>query len=164
MNINLAELIGVISGRDWEWTAESVTRILGNQGWSRQAPVLHRIPFVDADGHCASLYLDGNNLPALEVVLESSANPSLLSPIEYEELVDSYYGKFEQSVSEVSEILGTPAFNDGSASNEFPSDQDALWLALWNLGKFRLMIQQKHEGREIPFRLCLVVAPHPEPK
>lgn len=66
---------------------------------------------------------------------------------------------FESATEALAKFLGPPAFSDGAAADHYPEDQDAAWLSLWNYPSARIMLQQKHEDRELPFRICLVVAP-----
>ena len=82
-----------------------------------------------------------------------------LTDLEYEDQVDNFYAEFLAATKEIVSRLGNPVFSDGATATDFPDDQDAVWLSLWILPKCRLFLQQKHEDRELPFRLCLVVAP-----
>jgi hypothetical protein len=100
-----------------------------------------------------------NELLFVECTLEASGITRGLSVSEYEDMVDEYFERFEKSVASVASILGDPKFNDGRGAEGFPKDQDSDWLALWHIRGARLMIQQKHEDRELPFRICAVVVP-----
>ncbi|MBS0260679.1 MAG: hypothetical protein JSS02_01885 [Planctomycetes bacterium] len=60
---------------------------------------------------------------------------------------------------QISSGIGQPAFSGGPATSGFPDDQDANALSLWNLPNARLMLQLTHQDRELPFIICLVVAP-----
>jgi hypothetical protein len=68
-------------------------------------------------------------------------------------------GKAQAAAAVGTQILGPPAFNNGVGLDGCPKDQDAVWVALWPSGSARLMIQQKHEDKELPIRLYIVVAP-----
>lgn len=82
-----------------------------------------------------------------------------LSGAEYEDKVDEFFALWEHAVAAAEIELGRPAFDDGGAARGYPEDQDAVWLALWPLPTGRLMIQELHEDRELPFRLAVVVTP-----
>ena len=114
--------------------------------------------FIAPDGVLVDFYAYAGSLTAIELVIDS-AEADGLPETDYEDVVDAYYAKFKNTVRLTVEVLGAPAFCDGMAAPGFPADQDSVWLALWPLTRARLMIQQKHEGREIPFRLSIVAAP-----
>lgn len=105
------------------------------------------------------MYSDGEDVLAAEMILDAFLDADALSEDEYEDKVDEYFEKFEDVVAAAKGVLGEPKFNEGAAARRFPGDQDAVWLAMWPRAGFRFMVQQKHEDRELPFRVCLVVAP-----
>jgi hypothetical protein len=117
-----------------------------------------RRTYQDPNGLLWDAYLDKDALLLVEVELECMAVHTL-SDAEYEDQLDDYASKFEVVVKELGAALGKPAFCDGAGAVGFPDDQDAIWLALWPARNARLMLQQKHEARELPIRLVLVVAP-----
>jgi hypothetical protein len=110
-----------------------------------------------------SVYHDGDDVEFIEITLEVVSNLHLLSLSEYEDTKDRFYQKFEDAVAEATGVLTPPVFNDGAAAGEFPEDQDAEWLALWNHPCGRLMVELKHEDKEVPLRLSIVLTP-PEPQ
>jgi hypothetical protein len=96
---------------------------------------------------------------AVEADIEVAASTGDLAPDQFDDLADSFYAKFNDMVGRVTETLGEPSFCDGAAADGFPDDQDAVWLALWVGDGLRIMVQQKNEGRDMPFRVTLVCAP-----
>jgi len=95
--------------------------------------------------------------PYVEVTVDSSWPTPNASPDELEDLADLYFDKYQSAVRMITSRLGEPVFDDGAAAPGFPSDQPAEWLALWNCKAARLMLEQKHEDRELPFRLVIVL-------
>lgn len=114
------------------------------------------------EGATMSVYHDGNVVEFIEITLDVISNLHLLSASDYEDTKDKFFQKFEDAVAKVTTVLGPPAFNDGAAAAEFPSDQDAEWLALWHHPCGRIMLEQKHEDKELPLRLSIVLAPPPQ--
>jgi hypothetical protein len=106
-----------------------------------------------------SLYCEGDLAEFVGRSPWRLSDPHLLSEVEYEQKANEFEQKFRAAVAAGMRILGPPAFNDGVGCDGFPDDQDAVWLALWPSVDSRLMIEQKHEDKELPARLCIVVAP-----
>jgi len=118
-----------------------------------------RSTYETPEGPHWSLYGEGDLAEFVEITLEAFRDPHLLSEAEYEQKTDAFRQEFRTAVAIGTRILGPPAFNDGVGRDGSPEDQDAVWLALWTSGNSRLMIEQKHEDRELPMRLCIVIAP-----
>jgi hypothetical protein len=118
-----------------------------------------RRTYADPDGVLWDVYFDEGSLLQVEIELEAFVAVETLSDSEYEDKIDEYADKFETTAKDLQAALGKPVFIDGSAAKGFPEDQDAAWLALWHGRNARVMLQQKHESREFPFRLVLVVSP-----
>jgi hypothetical protein len=118
-----------------------------------------RTTYETPEGPRLSLYSEGDLAEFVEITLEAFQDPHLLSEVEYEQKANEFLEKFRAAVAIGTRILGPPAFNDGVGRDGFPEDQDAVSLALWPSGSSRLMIEQKHEDKELPIRLCIVVAP-----
>jgi hypothetical protein len=154
-----ASIAKSLAAQEWKWDQESVESTLSSLGWRKSVSVLHRDGYTRADGRDASVYHDGDRPGLVEVEVDVFSEVGSLDDLAYEDKVDEFYESFSSATKQVSEYLGSPAFSDGAAANGFPDDQDAVWLSLWNLPSARLMLQQKHEDRDVPFRLCIVVAP-----
>lgn len=143
----------------WDWllgNAEALVSAIAGDPVSRVARrVVYRLDgMVDL-----SLYYEDAMAILIELTVEAFPEPHRLIPAVYEDKVDEYFMKYEGAVAEARRVLGEPAFNDGAAAAGFPEDQDAVWLALWSVNNARLMVEQKHEDKELPLRLCVVVAP-----
>ncbi len=155
----IKRLVGEIRGWAWSWTLESGHSLaLALHGRLREECAGRRT-YEMPEGVTMSLYHDENCVQFIEFTLDVIANLHLLSPADYEDTKDKFFQKFEDAVAEAATVLGPPVFSDGAAASEFPADQDAEWLALWNLTGGRIMLEQKHEDKELPLRLSFVLAP-----
>lgn len=134
-----------------------VADLRDNFGLTEIGSVGSRMTFKDPDAVQFDVYHNDHRVDLLEITLEEETAGDL-SADDFEDTEIDFFRRFEDAVSEVSGILGKPTFNDGAGSARFPSDQEAVWLALWSLPPWRFMVQQKNEGREFPFRICLVIA------
>jgi hypothetical protein len=106
-----------------------------------------------------SVYHDQHVPCLIEVDADVSASADRLSETEYEEKSDELHAKYKSAVEAVTAILGNPDFDGESTARGLPDDQDAVCLALWQTKGARYMIQEKNEDWEMPFRLCVTVAP-----
>ena len=155
----LAALLERLRSVSWDWEALAAERIVAGFAGDPVERVPGRTSYRFEGLEDVSLYLEGSQADCLEITIESFREPHLLSAIEYEERVDEYFHKYRMAVAEGNHVLGPPVFDDGAAAPGFPTDQDAVWLALWRVNSARLMIEQKHEDKELPLRLCVVVTP-----
>lgn len=160
MSFELPSLVSSLTEVSWDWSKEGVQNSLESLGWKSIEEVMHRREYHVKDNVQASVYFESDKCLLVEIVLDWYGDVQTLDKFEYEDKVDEYYQKYEQTVRIVENTLGKPPiFNNGAAAKGFPIDQDAVWLALWRFPNSRLMVEQKHEDRELPFRICLVVAP-----
>jgi hypothetical protein len=156
---DISTLIENLKDITWKWSEVAIEPILASIGGELVEAVPARRTYAMRGGLTLSVYAEYGTVEFLESTVDAFLDPQRLSPGEYENKVDEYFGKYEQTVALAARILGPPIFNDRDGSDGFPDDQDAVWLAQWNLPSARLMIQQKHEDKELPFRLCVVVTP-----
>lgn len=148
----------------WVWHLTGLKRLVGSLGVELTDGVPGRQTYLfrgpsNQEQFSLNLYHTESAIAFIEVTIDAFLDTSDLSAEEYENKVDEYFEKFEATVSAVTSVAGRPAFNDGFGSDGFPADQDAQWLALWHLPGARLMVQQKNEDRDLPFRITIVVAP-----
>jgi hypothetical protein len=152
-------LLRRLKGVTWTWSKVSAEKAIASLG----ARMIQRAPgrstYETPERASLSLYSEGDQAEFVEITLEAFQDPQLLSEAEYEQKADEFLQKFRAAVEIGTRILGQPVFNDGVGRDGFPEDQDAVWLALWTSGNARLMIEQKHEDKELPMRLCIVIAP-----
>lgn len=143
----------------WTWVDEDWPMIMNLLGLKLKEQAGERITYTFLNDFNLDVFFSGVKVDFLEVTVDACLDVDELSESEYENKIDEYYGKFRTAVSLVTPLLGESDFCNGSAADGFPEDQDAVWLALWRIGNARLMIQQKHEDRELPFRICVVLTP-----
>jgi hypothetical protein len=144
---------------DWQWTRPWWEVRAASWQLSLRESKGGRHTYTDPNGLFWDVYCDESGVLQVEVELDAFLAVESLSDSEYEDKIDEYTDKFEAAAKDLQAALGKPVFMDGSAAKGFPEDQDAAWLALWQCRNARVMLQQKHEAREYPFRLVLVVAP-----
>jgi hypothetical protein len=156
------ELVGRLKDVKWDWSEPGLDSLLTSLGTAPEDAVPGRRTYAFPSGQRLSVYAEDGRVEFLEATFEAFFDPHRLSPEAYEDKVDEYFSKYEEAVAAAEHVLGPPVFNDGGGAQGFPEDQEAVWLAQWNLPTARLMIQQKHEDKELPFRICLVVTPHLE--
>lgn len=158
--LSLAPLAKRLSTVEWQWTRSWWDTATDTFALIQQEAVGARRTYVDPQGELWDLYMRGDDALFLEINFDVLADAGSLSDSTYENKVDEYFQKFQDQVQVLKSFLGKPRFVDGAAARGFPVDQEANWLALWDVKNARLMLQQKHESRDMPFRLCLVVAPN----
>lgn len=158
-HMNISEIAKNLLRRGGDWSLESVSSWLLQMGLIETDRNSDRIGFLNPSNSeiTYDIYLESPcSVSFIEVNTDVYLDVNSLSKLEYEDKVDEYFEKYEAAVKEISNIIGPPLFSDGAAAKGFPDDQDAVWLALWNGTGSRLMLQQKHEDRDLPFRICLV--------
>jgi hypothetical protein len=143
----------------WTWQRRDVDELVSRFNVTLVERVNGRETYSYPGGILLDVYTNVNAIESIEIELESFDDVEELDDDEYEEKVDEYFGKFETVVDAVGHVLGRPVFNNGFGTRGFPSDQDAVWLALWRFDGARFMVQQRNEGRDMPFRISIVVAP-----
>jgi len=159
MQATVGNLLTKLKGVTWTWSRASAEQAIASLGARMIQGVPGRSTYETPEGARLSLYSEGDLAEFVEITLEAFQDPHLLSVADFEQKADEFLQKFRAAVAIGTRILGPPAFNDGVGHDGFPEDQDAVWLALWTSGTSRLMIEQKHEDKELPMRLCIVVAP-----
>lgn len=86
-------------------------------------------------------------------------DPHELPEHAWELLHEEFLSLWEAAIGRVTVSLGPPEFVGGPGDPGMPDDEDAIRLASWTgLGR-RLSIQYRHEDRELPMRLVLVISP-----
>jgi hypothetical protein len=153
--VQAGDLAAELARLEWRWTADDTRAQLAAGGWTPAEAVDGRETLEKA-GRRLDVYTDGDRVERVETTL-SATWPD--GSTDYDDLVDEYFDKYEDTVDAVAAVLGAPRFNDGRAARGYPADQDAEWVALWPLRDARLMVQQTHEDKELPFRIVIVVAP-----
>jgi hypothetical protein len=156
---SLPQLLAKMRSFRWPWSQNEDGAFAAHLGWSVEKRTDHRTDFRATGFAAVSAYFEAGACFAVEADIEVAASTGDLAPDQFDDLADSFYAKFNDMVGRVTETLGEPSFCDGAAADGFPDDQDAVWLALWVGDGLRIMVQQKNEGRDMPFRVTLVCAP-----
>lgn len=157
--MSIGDTAAMRAEQSWSWARTCVETTLQGIGFLNFRSVGHRVTYVDQLGRFADVYCDGEYVDCVEITILAFTDVEALTDLEYENQVNVFYAAFLAATKEIVSRLGDPVFSDGATATDFPDDQDAVWLSLWKLPKCRLFLQQKHEDRELTFRLCLVVAP-----
>ena len=156
---DIADVASLLYSISWLWTMRAWSERSGELGLMLIESRGQRRTYSDPQGRIWDVYLDGEAIVSVEVEDSLREDVASLSDGQYEDLVDEFYRYFVELCSCLTKTIGPPKFADGAAADGFPSDQDAVWLALWPAKNARLMLQVKHEARDAPMRICLVVAP-----
>ena len=144
---------------DWSWAQSDAGRLMADLGAELDEDVGERQTWRLEEGLSADLYLFERSIVAVEVILDVFEDPEELEPDEYEARIAEFTEKLERVAASVRAAAGDPLFAGEYDSEGFPGDQDALRLVLWRLENARLMVELKHEDREVPIRLLITVAP-----
>ena len=136
MSINHArQIIPLLQKPKWSFFLREISRTIERLGFQKTEEVIHeqgnRFDFRVVNNVMGSVYYCQEKVVLFEIVLEFFADSSELDDLEYEDKVDEYYNKFNETVDIATSILGVPEFCNGAAARGFPSDQEADWIALW---------------------------------
>jgi hypothetical protein len=156
---NTSSLTRALTSVDWQWDAEGWRELVGRLGLREINSVRSRISYRTPEDEILSAYFDGNRLEFAEVTLDIFKDLEQLSESERAQKMAEFHSKFNFAVDSAMEVLGGPLLRGGPEDEDFPDDQDAIMLALWRIPGGRFMIEQKHEDKELPIRVSIVVAP-----
>jgi hypothetical protein len=158
------DVVRKLSAVEWTWTAADVPRVVHQLGAVLVEDADERQTYRTPDGMFVDVFMSGGKLEQVEIEVDSFSDVESLDGYAYELKVDEFFNKWESGADAVERVLGEPAFRNGFGNRGFPSDQDAIWLALWNTDRARLMVEEKHEDRDLPFRIVVVAAPPAKPR
>ena len=152
-------IIRALASLQWRWDEAGWKAAVQQLGLRESKSVPGRVSYLSPENETLSAYFDGSRLEFVEVTVDLFRDPELLAEAAYRQKIAEFRDKFEGLVGLTAAILGAPAFAGPPSDEGFPDDQDALRLALWSVPDGRLMIEQKHEDKELPIRVSVVVAP-----
>lgn len=119
-----------------------------------------RRTFKDSAGLKYSAYLDAlGNVLFIETTLDLILNPEELSAVDYQEKLDEFGVKLELIATEIKDVLGDFSLFEKPMHQEMPYEQNALKMAIWQLPEMLFMLELKHEDKELPIRICIVIQP-----
>lgn len=155
----ITSVAAILAATQWKWNQSSIKEILASMGWQQHDSLPCRDDYSGFKNFEASVYKEDHSPFQIEIDIEVYLDVDELNAQQFENKIDEFKDKFFRTTEAIANSLGNPNFSDSFAASGFPDDQDAVYLTLWNLNTARLMLQLKNEGREIPIRLTLVVAP-----
>ena len=142
------------------WSLDEVLAEVPKFGMQLSQRVGNRCTFVDDDLQKYSFYFNDNDvIGSVESSLAVECHVDGMSEPEYERFIASYIGKFEHSSREIQSILGDGKYYTLENGAEFPHDRDSIRLSLWKFRDVDIMLELKHEARDVPVRLILTLVP-----
>lgn len=143
----------------WAWEKAGAARQAESLGFKPVGEEYEELYFASPDGTRLRIATDGEAVTWVEFILADFKDPHLLDETAFAQKQEEFEALFEQAVHYAKALLGPPLFKGASGEKGFPADQWAEIAAVWHKGEGRLMIQQKHNDRELPMELCLAFAP-----
>jgi hypothetical protein len=143
----------------WSWIAASDASALGMLGFRLTGEEDDEMFFAGADKTTATLKRDGDAVESVEFVLSALPDPHLLDEVTFTERQNEYEALFHNAVNHLEMYLGPPSFAGASGDTGFPGDRWADWAATWLTDQYRVIIEQRHNDKELPMELCLVFMP-----
>jgi hypothetical protein len=157
--MNVSELCRRLGTAEWRWELSDVTQVLGPIYREPVQKTARRITYRSPLGLDASVYHKDGRVFLIEDTFQVLLHPERLSPEDYDREFQRYLLRYRTVVGEVSQAIGRPTFDGKVGTEGFPEDQDAIWLAQWSAPNARLLVELKHEDKELPLRLGIIVVP-----
>ena len=152
------EVVQVLRNTDVRWSMDDVLAKLPSSGLQLAQSSGKRRTFESADGQRYSFYFsEAGQIRFAEATLEVFRDADTLKGDDYQKTLDEFAEKYELALKGVEALLG--GGREVQPPAEMPHDRDALRLALWELDVADLMLELKHEDRNVPIRLVLTLAP-----
>lgn len=159
VNTSLGKLLISHLSTRWKWNVrESVHQLLG-LGFEQTGEEYGELYFKGRDGARLRVATEGDRVIWVEFILHDFKDPHLLDEMDFQKKQAEFENLFELAVHYAKALLGRPVFKGASGEKGFPGDQWADLAAVWTEGDRRVMVQQKHNDKELPLELCLVFAP-----
>lgn len=154
--INLIIKYGRVS---WCWNTSGAIKQIEEFGYKLEEEFNEEF-FFSAQGQLpARIQAEDNKIRWIEFIIARHLSPHLLEENEFSAKQQEYERLFDAAVHTLRSLLGTPEFVGGAGEPGFPKDQWADLAAVWPQPRCRIMVQQKHNDKELPLELCLVFAP-----
>ena len=153
-------IVKIFSLLNPHWSLDEVLAEVPKLGMQLSQSVGKRRTFADDDRQKYSFYFNNNDtIGSVEASLAVEHHVDGMSNPEYGRLIRSYIDKFEHSSREIQSILGDGRYYVLENGAEFPHDRDSMRLSLWELKDGDVMLELKHEARDVPVRLILTLVP-----
>jgi hypothetical protein len=143
----------------WSWDLDKTKTQLERFGYSFNEEGYEEFVYQSTEGATAKIKMEDDSVLWIEFILLDYQNPHLLDEVEFTQKQNQFEALFHNSVNHIEMFFGSPSFIGASGDIGFPDDQWAEWLALWTKDNYKIMIEAKHNDKEMPLELCLVFAP-----
>jgi hypothetical protein len=143
----------------WVWDAAGVRRQIVGLGYLLAGREPGGERFTARGRPALRLMTEGARVRWIEFILLEHPHPHLLDETAFDRRQREFEALFSAAVHAARPLLGQPVFAGASGEHGFPQDQWADFAALWQDPHGRILIEQKHNDRELPLELCLVFAP-----
>jgi membrane-associated protein len=134
----------------WDWTPAGVEKIARELELPIRQEIEARSSYRSEDGVHFRIHQAGDTVDSVEITTHLTPDPRALSEAGYQHAQWEYAARFRQAVETAEQHIG-PA--------EYPDDHDAVELARWDVSNGQLTIEHRHEDREQPFRISIIVQP-----
>lgn len=142
------------------WTVDQALVELPRRGLRLTDSAGKRYTFQDERSlRYSSYFRERGDIGFVEATLAVFPAAELLSDLDYQHVVDEFSGRFDEVQDKVASTLGRGRAFSLTTGDEFPHERDAIRLTLWKLPTADLMLELRHEDRELPIRLVLTLAP-----
>lgn len=154
----ISEAIKVLRSVDVRWNVDDVLAKLPASGLRLVQSVGRRRTFESADGQRYSFYFsETDRISFVEATLMAFRDADALSDEDYRKTLNKFAENYEIAAKDIEALLGRG--QRLQSPSQMPHSRDALRLAFWELGMTDLMLELKHEDRDVPIRLVLTLAP-----
>jgi hypothetical protein len=146
----------------WDWTEEGFETTARQLGLERERDADPELPAYTTPWgkDWAQAIIEDGNVVRLEVLVEAKS-PAWrpFTARKLAALVRKFRDKHDAYVRRIAAIKGTPKFVGDADASGFPTDEDALRLALWPAENARLMLILRNEGPDTPVWISIVLRP-----
>ena len=154
----IARLASQLGPVQWTTSASTLLARLASYGFEVVRETPHRVDLrhTDTPGVRCALYRTARLECTVRIVME----PHELEESEWSRANDEFLATWRESTAALAASLGEPRFLGGPGDAGMAEGEDAVRLAAWSPQSGRtLAVQYRHEDRELPMRLVLVVTP-----
>jgi hypothetical protein len=142
------------------WTLDEVLEHFPALGPKLVKSAGKRRTFQDSDNRRYSFYFCGDNsINFIEANFDTISDTDQIADSLYNEILDEFWRNFDNALCIVLTILGNGIDYSLNSSGDLPHERDSIRLVLWELQGADLMLELKHEAREVPIRLVLTLVP-----
>lgn len=154
------DFVRLLYSARWNWRVEDIQSIALQLGLSSRERTKARATFEFPSGPTCSFYYSGEHIRFVESTLDVFYGPEQLSPDALHAKEQDFLANYHSLLNLTTKEFVPPSFEGPYGSHGFPESQAAIRLAVWTIDNAVLMIEYKHEDRELPIRLCVDVYPH----